>query len=311
LAKSTWSTQIAPEDCKVTDKSVLGAAVVMRRQSLGLSQSHLASLSGVSRGTIRNLEAGMFEPSPATWRAVQSVLGWASGSKELLEAGETPIELLPRDVLAMILNQLVELGSYGRQEEYEPIMAQFRNLMSRANRDGAFPRTTVNAIADFIYEFPWFEYTELFGNELISLDGSGAVEHASEEQIEAVQEQVIGRIQAALKIQERKKPPDRAEAAIGPGGSFRFATGIRPVEQASAEPTAWDQLSPGVKGVLSDGQVVDYGIYEPDGSETLLVVALLVKTGTGPLSQGDRQYLSASWNDFARTLRADPSDSQA
>ncbi|PZF82079.1 helix-turn-helix transcriptional regulator [Jiangella anatolica] len=301
----------------MTGRSALGEAVAARRKDLGLSQVQLAALSGVSRGTVRNLEAGMFDPNPGTWRAVQGVLGWASGAKELLEAGQDPIELLPRDVLAMILSQLAELEVEERGNEYEPIMVQFRSLMSRANRDGKFPRTTVNAIADFIYEFPWLEYAELFGNELIQPEDGEPAAYASEEEIEAAQERVIGRIQAAIRIQDRKRPAERVESTSGALGANRAST-IDPAIDAAAEPeegwlverNAWDQLSEGVKDVLTDGQVIDYGAYEPEGSENLVVVALLVKKSTAPLGRGDRQYLSTSWNDIAGTLHADPIEQQ-
>ncbi len=59
----------------MADKPTRGALVKARRNELGLSQNELAGLVGVSRGTIRNIEADLVEPNKSTWASLDRVLG--------------------------------------------------------------------------------------------------------------------------------------------------------------------------------------------------------------------------------------------
>ncbi|MDE3724476.1 helix-turn-helix transcriptional regulator [Nocardiopsis sp. N85] len=59
----------------MVEKPTRGALVKARRNELGLSQNELAGLVGVSRGTIRNIEADLVEPNKATWVSLDRVLG--------------------------------------------------------------------------------------------------------------------------------------------------------------------------------------------------------------------------------------------
>lgn len=63
-----------PEPVPPGDMAEYAAAVRRRRRDQGLSQQELADLAGVSRGTIRNVEAGHAPPYPRTVDMIEDAL---------------------------------------------------------------------------------------------------------------------------------------------------------------------------------------------------------------------------------------------
>ncbi|MBB4931790.1 transcriptional regulator with XRE-family HTH domain [Lipingzhangella halophila] len=74
-----------------------------RRSELDLSQSQLGAIAGVSRGTIRNIEANLVEPNEATMRGINLALERAeSGEPATLPAAVDPLrEEIARQIEAM------------------------------------------------------------------------------------------------------------------------------------------------------------------------------------------------------------------
>src|SRR4051794_26946670 len=92
----------------MSDKRVIGDLVAERRKTLALTQAGLASLAGISRGTVRNIETRTVEPNDSTWERLEPVLGWATGSMRAFQQGDNPIEVLPRDALSFVLGTLTD-----------------------------------------------------------------------------------------------------------------------------------------------------------------------------------------------------------
>lgn len=83
-----------------------GKVIRARREALAMSQEQLAWLSGVSRTTIRNIEADRVEEA-RTWNQVERALGWRPGSLDEIKAGEYPAEILPQGALALIVKAIL------------------------------------------------------------------------------------------------------------------------------------------------------------------------------------------------------------
>lgn len=101
----------------------VGDVIRARRKLLGLSQEHLAWLSGVSRTTIRNIEADRVEEA-RTWDQVEQALGWDAGSLGRIRRGEAPRSLLDEEAQKIILRVL--LRRYDRATETEHILESLR-----------------------------------------------------------------------------------------------------------------------------------------------------------------------------------------
>jgi transcriptional regulator with XRE-family HTH domain len=141
----------------MSDKVAIGATVEQRRKSLELAQTDLAVLTGLSRGTIRNIESGLVEPNERTWEVVERVLGWGPGSLERLKEGKAPTETLSEEPLRFISSILSALK---REEPNDPwsdadrLIEQYKMYMAFLATQGTPTADRINEFTDFILELP-------------------------------------------------------------------------------------------------------------------------------------------------------------
>lgn len=91
-----------------------GKVIRARREALAMSQEQLAWLAGVSRTTIRNIEADRVEEA-RTWIDVETALGWKPGGLEAIRSGRDPEPYLPEEALRILSLGLI------RGKEYEEL----------------------------------------------------------------------------------------------------------------------------------------------------------------------------------------------
>lgn len=79
------NTKLSPEPWER-----LAGAVTVAREELGLTQTELAAIAGVSLRTVQTFEAGRYRVRmPVCTRHMEEALGWESGSiARVLEGGE-------------------------------------------------------------------------------------------------------------------------------------------------------------------------------------------------------------------------------
>ena len=87
----------------------------IREHELLLSQSDLAWLAGVSRGTISNLEIGRGKPDVRTWHRIRTALALPPISLEEVRTGRTAEPVIPTDAVQGIIDAIVTIRS--RDEE--------------------------------------------------------------------------------------------------------------------------------------------------------------------------------------------------
>lgn len=71
-------------------RKLVGAAVVRRREQLGISQIELARQAGVDPKTLRSLETGAREIQIKSRAAIVAALGWPPGALDRVRSGDEP-----------------------------------------------------------------------------------------------------------------------------------------------------------------------------------------------------------------------------
>lgn len=289
----------------MTKRQRLADAVQTRRGELDLSQLELAELSGVSRGTVRNIEAGAVDPNPHTWQSVEGILGWAPGSLEQFDRSRIPIEVLPAEQMQLLLTILVNLLTAWKNADNHtrnnfgvpdprPIARQFRRIMSSPAVNGQFTSDTFTQLTDFIYNVPIF-----------TSDGEVP------DDVDEIRDNLIDNITSAAGVIEVPTPREPSKVTID-GVDVTKNVRIDPrtrekVRQAiMAQSTG--QFSDEVNEVLSTGQVIDYGTYDPEDSENLTVAVFLIKKNRGPLANSDRKYVANVWVNINGLFEPEPAD---
>lgn len=92
----------------------IGDTVATRRGELGMTQSELARLAGVTRSTVKSIEKGAFKRKPDTWDQIRPVLRWGREAWEDLQRRKVPKEAPPGEAPAPVPTR-IEYELSGRQ----------------------------------------------------------------------------------------------------------------------------------------------------------------------------------------------------
>lgn len=125
--------QLSPEE----QRRRVADAVVSRRRQLDIPQVTLAVLSGVSRGTCRNIETGGATPGRHTRTAIERWLGWAPGSVRRIENGGAAVSAIPATTLSPVLHRLYELVTSAPQDEVTiTLVRRYEELITAVRGEG-------------------------------------------------------------------------------------------------------------------------------------------------------------------------------
>jgi TPR repeat protein/DNA-binding XRE family transcriptional regulator len=115
----------------------------VREQELQLSQSDLAWLAGVSRGTISNLETGRVNPDTRTWQRIASALAVPPTSLDRVRDGDDAWFLFPADAVRGVIEAILTI----REQDPDTglrIAERWRRLVLRASREDNHAWSTTN-----------------------------------------------------------------------------------------------------------------------------------------------------------------------
>lgn len=298
----------------------VGSAIQERRKQLGLSQVQLATLSDVSRGTIRNLESGAVDPNPLTEKAVAAVLGWEPWSTfDHLSKGKTPVETLPAEPLGGLFAKLFEKvnsEAWGGDDDPHGRVQTFRQIVQNSDPWDGFTDNAFNSLIDFIEslfdnpEDPWHsaDSDTADGDPLIAeFQDWRKAEKAKSAKIKAAIEE--RRREPVPKLGSRIRHKEFGSGTVkkvgkgstGPVLSVDFDSGMTkrvllPYAPIEREDEPVDQIPNEVAQLFSGRQVIDYAEHEPEGADNLVAVTVLLKKSGGPLSSGDRKLISGLWD---------------
>lgn len=314
----------------MSDNETRGALVKARRTDIELSQADLASLVGVSRGTIRNIEAGIVDPNRATWTALENTLAWAPHSALRISEGKEPIEILPASVLAAVLRGTTSV--FGN-DPYVSIDA-FKAIMASASSEGQLAPDRFAELTDMVLGLAGPEdlLNELLDQIPRSIIGKprsqptspiGRSLEAQEEfqvgDLVAHEDWGMGRVQATDGFKESRQVKVDFGSEIGEKW-FRTSvdrleqlTGDREVEQPPHAPQpsyrqgppAGTELPAEITETLGRGPVIDYEVFHPKDGDGIAVVAMLVKTTDARLTRRDRRYIADVWGSLESNLLAE------
>ncbi|WP_329426875.1 helix-turn-helix domain-containing protein [Streptosporangium sp. NBC_01495] len=312
------------------EKQVIAEAVAARRKALSLSQVALANLAGVSRGTIRNIETGAVAPNESTWDRIEPVLGWTPGSLEALQQHESPREALPVELLIFVWNSLNEFWEGGSPFGFDPheICSRFKAIIAGMDYDGSTIDDARIELSDLIDALDVIaedqDHIEAAQDQLAAwfVQEKRSRPKNSLREIEKVQPGdgilhdifglgVVAEIEGSG--EGKKAVIDFPEAGIKTlilrFSPFKLITSTGTTEGQPRVPASRNEqiIGPEVDDLLQQGQVIDYNVIEPDDVDNVAVVALVIRKGSGPLTQNDRAYISRALNalsseDFAIVL---------
>ncbi|MFI7028189.1 helix-turn-helix transcriptional regulator [Microbispora rosea] len=305
----------------MSDKRIIGDLVAERRKSLALTQAGLASLAGISRGTVRNIETGTVEPNDSTWERLEPVLGWATGSMRAFQQGDNPIEVLPRDALSFVLGTLTDaIENEWTNDRAQKILTNFKEVINHARGDGSLSDEDRIALTDLVDSLEQFadeeqieaaqkEITEWFRSrsvaprmslrEVEQLNEGDQVVHANFGPGEVIWTSGAGekrKIKVAFQDGEKTLLPRYAPLVIvksSATGSAGVHTMPSPENRTELN---MNQLGDDIAKLLREGYVIDYHVTEPANTQNVAMVTLLFRKGPGALSSGDRYYISNAMN---------------
>ncbi|GGO14132.1 hypothetical protein GCM10010116_28540 [Microbispora rosea subsp. aerata] len=302
------------------DKRIIGDLVAERRKSLALTQAGLASLAGISRGTVRNIETGTVEPNDSTWERLEPILGWVSGSIRAFQQGNDPIEVLPRGALSFVLGTLTDaIDNEWTNVNAQKILTKFKEVITHARDDGSLSDEDRIALTDLVDSLEQFadedqieaaqkEITEWFRRkslaprmslkEVEQLNEGDHVIHATLGPGKVIQTSGAGekkRIKVAFEEGEKTLLPRYAPLVVVKSSDLESAEAHLPSPENRTE-LNMSQLGDEITKLLKEGYVIDYHIAEPAKTQNVAMVTLLFRKGPGALSAGDRHYISNAMN---------------
>lgn len=319
----------------MSETKTRGALVKARRNDLGLSQSDLAELVGVSRGTIRNIEADLVEPNKTTWASLEQILGWGPGSGALIELSGKPLELLPASVLRLLLEKALRnsQGVWGLDEECLSV-EEIKAIVAASDPQGRIGEKAFTDLTNMIMTLPGDEeeherLCRLLNPLMAEEPSAGAPLSAPrkkklrpDERPVATGDLVVHEEFGLGRVLTVEGAGDKTKVCVNFGrdvGEKHFLYKYAPMEKLETkkpmtEGTGPQQSSPpgrektplpgDVSEILETGPVIDYEVIQPRGGEGITVVAMLVKTTDSRLSKQDRRYIADVWGRLEDTLQA-------
>jgi transcriptional regulator with XRE-family HTH domain len=325
----------------MTEKQIIGDAVAARRRALEVSQLQLATLAGVSRGTVRNIETASVAPIEATWSALEPMLAWAPGTLRRLQNEFEPYEVLPAELAALILRRILQTET----QQFSPfadLAGRYRRLMSSARPEGALTDDQRIELSDFLDALRdddeddveieelqdridlWFKestttarlpmrdvtrivpgtavrHLEFGHGNVLSVAGSGEKKKAEIAFVEPWGRKTLLLRFAPLKIQQT---PPVATVDTSPR---KEDESLIPRTPPTMEHN-FDLLGDDVKRLLSEGQIIDYSVKQPAHADNVAVVTLLLRKASGPLSAGDRKYIARAMTQMAAEQQSSEDD---
>ncbi|MEV4391088.1 helix-turn-helix domain-containing protein [Nonomuraea sp. NPDC049607] len=306
----------------MSEKEVIAVAVAERRKALSLSQAALANLAGISRGTVRNIETANVAPNESTWERLEPVLGWAPGSLTQLVRGESPSEALPASVLSFVLEVLAD-GVEGDYPDRDAIhlLERFKMVIGGATAEGVLGDEARIELTDIIDALApvaeddaieaaqqtlatWFRTAEqqrvsnsireieqlqpgdhiihtTFGlGRVLSVTGEGAKRKADISFTSADHPKTL---------LLRYTPYKRVAAPIHDQAATE-AKGRKPVVNGSRAEQNLEHLGQEAAELIAEGQVIDCNVVEPNRTDNIAVVTMVIRKSAGPLSAQDRLY---------------------
>lgn len=252
----------------------VGSFVRARRRDLELTQVQLADLSGVSEGSIRNIEDDAVDnPRARTWEPIQAILGWAPGSLNRIRAGKKPVEILPVGLMAMffklIMNELIE-------EDARAYLARgFRHSLASADEAGRVPNASVQRLVRI-------------------LDKALRAAFGITDETHSFRKTTVDQLIAAVKLQPNdSRSQELRETRAKESSSTWFVD--QPGRRLAHLPKELEDR-------LTSALVIDYGMLPCDRDDTTAIMTILIKDDPDrPFTQDDIsriqmfQRLKAGW----------------
>ncbi|MFI6477390.1 hypothetical protein ACIBH1_05625 [Nonomuraea sp. NPDC050663] len=252
---------------------------------------------------------------------MEPVLGWPSGSLEVLMRGEDPPSVLPVDVLAMYWGAVGDrLDDPWVGEVSVRSTEKMKSIIKSASPDGILNAEARIAVADAVDGL----------SDLIDTSQIEAAQEALSDWFRAQQPlprlsiQQIRRLSAGDIISHElfglgrivriDGLADKTKIIVDFASKKKYTTllaryapimVLRTADDPLVDPTKkvaeslvseqpgseLPNLSPELRNLLSLGQVIDYVIADPNAAPNISVVTLLVRKNTDQLGLGDRQYV--------------------
>src|SRR6266542_2742983 len=251
------------ELCVMSEQSPGMAGESIRRyreEHLQISQSDLAWLAGVSRGTISNLETGRVTADDRTWHRIRNVMAWRRRALSDVRADKTVESVISSNAVQAILQAILTIRDQDGTEVGRRAADRWRRLTSSLTDVTGMPRSDLGP------EFAWLARDVA---RKASPDRLSAILKALQTHGWAPADQDLG----------------RADLSPGPQSDVtKIVSRLnRSVEEMSVqlryfreEVRGYDRLPIRVQELLNHAQVVDYEVDHPADAPGVAVVDLVL-----------------------------------
>lgn len=233
-----------------------------REQDLQLSQTDLAWLADVSRGTISNLETGKVTPDERTWYRIRTALALPRISPDEIRSGAVPRPVIPVDAVQGILAAI--LGIRSRNPEVgQTVVTRWRRLVGKLTHDDGRLWPEMNS------ELTWLgrDVALMAPPEKIpaihnALQGWGWVSG------QHIQTELTAPSTSAESLDQVQQLVDTLTSSVDD-----MAAQLRVFRDVSQ---GFERLPAGIKDLLARGLVVDYDINYPEKVPGVSIIGLVI-----------------------------------